>query len=129
MAVAMGRLGIMRDVPQEVEELVAKGRKKDKGASPESDSDEVAALSNPLTVDEASAAAGGVPLSASSSDDDPDSPRAPNFVGKTVKDVIAEAAAHGVEIDMLGNGLARTQIPLPGASLIPGERVRVRFAR
>jgi hypothetical protein len=50
-------------------------------------------------------------------------------VGKTVKDVIAEAAAQGVEIDMLGHGLARTQIPPPGASMIPGERVRVRFAR
>jgi hypothetical protein len=43
--------------------------------------------------------------------------------------VIAEAAAEGIEIDMLGEGLAKAQMPQPGASLIPGERVRVRFAR
>jgi cell division protein FtsI (penicillin-binding protein 3) len=115
MSAALGRLGVMRDVPWEIEELLAKQKKK----APETDADEVAALANPLTPAELQDAAG----------DDPSAPKAPNFVGKTVRDVIAEAAAEGIEIDMLGEGLAKAQMPQPGASLIPGERVRVRFAR
>ena len=119
MSVALGRLGVMRDVPQEIEELVAKQKSKRDDKKAESDTDEVADLSTPPTLAELNSAQA----------DDSDAPKTPNFVGKTVKDVIAEAAAQGVEIDMLGEGLARTQIPPPGASLIPGERVRVRFAR
>ena len=125
MAATLGRLGVMRDVPQEVEELIAKQKSKNQ----ETDSDEVAGVTTPLTLAELKDATGDVPAPVESPDVDPDAPKAPNFVGKTVKDVIAEAAAQGVEIDMLGNGLARTQIPQAGASLIPGERVRVRFAR
>jgi cell division protein FtsI (penicillin-binding protein 3) len=124
MSAALGRLGVMRDVPQEIEELLAKQKSKnqDRGKTQETDADEVAGLTTPLTPAEMKDAAGDEEL-------DPDAPKAPNFVGKTVKDVIAQAAAQGVEIDMLGNGLARTQMPPPGASLIPGERVRVRFER
>jgi cell division protein FtsI (penicillin-binding protein 3) len=131
LSTALGRMGVMRDVPQDIEEIIAKQKSKDhdKNKMPETDSDEVADVTSPLTLAELKDATGDVPAPVESPDVDPDAPKAPNFVGKTVKDVIAEAAAQGVEIDMLGNGLARTQIPLPGASLIPGERVRVRFAR
>jgi|KBSMisStaDraftv2_1062788.scaffolds.fasta_scaffold70917_2 cell division protein FtsI (penicillin-binding protein 3) len=132
MSAALGRLGVMRDVPEEIEELIAKQKSnsRDKGKPQETDSDEVAGLSDPLTPGELKDASGGdaaVPVEDTWVD--PNAPKAPNFVGKTVKDVIAEAAAEGIEIDMLGEGLAKTQVPLPGASLIPGERVRVRFAR
>jgi len=125
MSAALGRLGIMRDVPEEIEEILAKQEilAKHKSKSQETDSDEVATLSAPLTPEELKDAAGQDTWV------DPNAPKAPNFVGKTVKDVIAEAAAQGIEIDMLGEGLAKTQIPSPGASLIPGEHVRVRFAR
>ncbi|HEY6990303.1 MAG TPA: penicillin-binding protein, partial [Bryobacteraceae bacterium] len=124
MSAALGRLGIMRDVPEEIEEILAKQEiLKQKSKTRETDSDEVAALSEPLTPAELKDAAGQDTWV------DPNAPKAPNFVGKTVKDVIAEAAAQGVEIDMLGEGLVKTQIPPPGASLIPGEHVRVRFAR
>jgi len=132
MSAALGRLGVMRDVPEEIEELIAKQKSnsRDKGKPQETDSDEVAGLSDPLTPGELKDASGGdaaVPVEDTWVD--PNALKAPNFVGKTVKDVIAEAAAEGIEIDMLGEGLAKTQVPLPGASLIPGERVRVRFAR
>jgi cell division protein FtsI (penicillin-binding protein 3) len=127
LGTALGRLGVMRDVPEEVEELLAKQKSKNK--TPEPDSDEVAGVTTPLTLAEVKDATGDVSTPVESAEIDPDAPKAPNFVGKTVKDVIAEAAAQGVEIDMLGHGLARTQIPPPGASMIPGERVRVRFAR
>jgi len=125
MSAALGRLGIMRDVPEEIEEILAKQEilAKHKSKSQETDSDEVATLSAPLTPEELKDAAGQDTWV------DPNAPKAPNFVGKTVKDVIAEAAAQGIEIDMLGEGLAKTQIPSPGTSLIPGEHVRVRFAR
>jgi hypothetical protein len=55
--------------------------------------------------------------------------KVPDFVGKTVKDVMQEAAAGGIQVDMLGDGLARTQEPTAGALLLPGEHIRVRFAR
>ena len=124
MSAALGRLGIMRDVPEEIEEILAKQEiLKQKNKARETDSDEVAALSDPLTPEELKDATGQDTWV------DPNAPKAPNFVGKTVKDVIAEAAAQGIEIDMLGEGLVKTQIPPPGASLIPGEHVRVRFTR
>ena len=56
-------------------------------------------------------------------------PTAPNFVGKTVRDVMQEATATGIEVDMLGDGLARAQNPPAGTLLNPGEHIRVRFQR
>jgi len=60
---------------------------------------------------------------------DGSAPKAPNFVGKTVRDVIEEATATGIEVEMLGDGLARAQNPVAGTLLTPGEHIRVRFAR
>ena len=56
-------------------------------------------------------------------------PKVPNFVGKTMQDVVQEATATGLEVDLLGDGLARTQSPAAGALLSPGEHIAVRFAR
>ncbi len=129
MSTALRRLGIVRDVPEEIDELIAKQkaaedklrkRNKDK----DSDADTVAALSNPLTPEEMAEAAGE-----SSENLDANAPKVPDFVGKTVKDAMEEAAAQGIEIDLLGNGLARTQTPPPGTALIPGAHIQVRFAR
>lgn len=126
MSTALRRLGIVRDVPEEIEELIAKQqaaedklKKKDK----DRDADTVAEISNPLSPEEMAQAMG------QDQNLDPNSPKAPDFVGKTVKDVMEEAAAQGVEIDLLGNGLARTQMPPAGALLRPGEHIQVRFAR
>jgi cell division protein FtsI (penicillin-binding protein 3) len=123
MGAALRRLGIVRDVPEEVEELLAKQKAaEDKLKKKDTDSDTVAGLSVPFTAEEINEAKG-------SEDDVPVGPKAPNFVGKTVKTVMEEAAAQGLEVDMLGSGLARAQNPPAGAALAPGAHIQVRFAR
>jgi cell division protein FtsI (penicillin-binding protein 3) len=55
--------------------------------------------------------------------------QAPNFRGKTLRGVLEESAALGLSVEVSGSGLARAQYPEPGATLMPGQRVRVQFAR
>lgn len=125
MSTALRRLGIVRDVPEEIEELIAKQNAAEEklSAKKDADADTVAELSDPLTPEEMSQAAG------ETENLDPNAPKAPDFTGKTVKDVMEEAAAKGLEIDMLGDGLARGQTPPAGSLLTPGEHIQVRFAR
>jgi cell division protein FtsI (penicillin-binding protein 3) len=56
-------------------------------------------------------------------------PRVPNFRGKTMRDVIQEAGSAGVDVELMGHGLARTQSPPAGAILPAGERVWVQLTR
>lgn len=56
-------------------------------------------------------------------------PMVPDFKGKTMRDVLAEAAAKGLVIQPDGSGVARLQYPAAGATLRQGERIRVRFSR
>jgi cell division protein FtsI (penicillin-binding protein 3) len=56
-------------------------------------------------------------------------PRVPNFRGKSVRDVIQESAALGIPIEFTGSGIARAQMPEPGAPLPLGRSVRVEFGR
>jgi cell division protein FtsI (penicillin-binding protein 3) len=56
-------------------------------------------------------------------------PRVPNFQGMTMRAVVEEASARGVPVSLDGRGVARLQVPSPGAVLPPGGRVRVVFAR
>jgi cell division protein FtsI (penicillin-binding protein 3) len=56
-------------------------------------------------------------------------PKVPNFKGKTMRDVLAEAASQGLVILPNGNGVARVQYPAAGAILHQGERIRVQFSR
>jgi cell division protein FtsI (penicillin-binding protein 3) len=56
-------------------------------------------------------------------------PKVPNFRGMTLRAVLEESAARGVQIEILGNGLARNQEPAAGSILAPGARVRVQFTR
>jgi cell division protein FtsI (penicillin-binding protein 3) len=56
-------------------------------------------------------------------------PRVPNFQGKTVRNVIEQAAALGIPVEFTGSGLARAQVPVPGAILPAGQQVRVQFGR
>ncbi|HEY3935991.1 MAG TPA: penicillin-binding protein [Bryobacteraceae bacterium] len=132
MSSGLNRLGVAYDDPEEIEELIAKEKDKAKSKDdvPEKDADTVADLSTPFSPEEELEAEGVVTSTeASAADADPNAPKVPNFVGKTVRDVMQEAAAGGVELDMLGDGLARAQTPAPGALLLPGVHVRVRFAR
>jgi cell division protein FtsI (penicillin-binding protein 3) len=56
-------------------------------------------------------------------------PKVPNFRGMTLRAVLEESAATGVQIEVQGNGLARNQEPPAGSILAPGARVRVQFTR
>ena len=56
-------------------------------------------------------------------------PRTPNFAGKTMRDVLEQSAALGIQVEATGSGLAAAQQPSPGTPLRQGERIRVQFAR
>jgi cell division protein FtsI (penicillin-binding protein 3) len=64
-----------------------------------------------------------------SSERDLAGPRVPDFQGKTVRNVIQQAAALGIPVEFTGSGVARAQIPVPGAILPSGGWVRVQFGR
>jgi cell division protein FtsI (penicillin-binding protein 3) len=59
----------------------------------------------------------------------PGGPTVPNFRGKTMRDVLAEAAKMGLTVVADGSGIAQMQNPAPGTPLREGERIRVQFAR
>jgi cell division protein FtsI (penicillin-binding protein 3) len=56
-------------------------------------------------------------------------PTVPNFRGKSMRDVLAEAAAKGLTVIADGSGIARMQSPAAGTRLHEGDRIRVQFAR
>jgi cell division protein FtsI (penicillin-binding protein 3) len=130
MSAALNRLGVVRDAPEEVEELVAHkdSKKHAKRADEDADSDTVADLTTPFTAEEMNAASGdSYQPEEVLAVTDPSAPKAPNFVGKTVRDVMQEATATGIQVDLFGDGLARAQNPAAGTLLNPGEHIRVRF--
>jgi cell division protein FtsI (penicillin-binding protein 3) len=126
---ALRRMNVPRDVPEEIEELEAKQRDATKDKRKRADDVSLAELSTPLTADEMKAASGDSQPEDAEESADPVAPRVPDFVGKTVKDVMVEAAGNNLQVEMLGDGLARSQNPAAGSVLIPGEHIRVRFAR
>jgi len=126
---ALSRMSVLPDDPQDLEELAAKNNKKINEAK---ESDDVSlAEANPITPDELKESLGEpAPDGATVDGDvDPNAPKVPNFVGRTIRDVMQLAAADGIDVDMLGDGLARVQNPPAGALLVPGEHIRVRFTR
>ena len=58
-----------------------------------------------------------------------DGQRVPNFLGKTVREVVALASTQGVPVILAGSGIVRDQMPLAGEILLPGQKVKVNFAR
>jgi len=59
----------------------------------------------------------------------PQGPLVPDFRGKSMRDVVAESSANGIEVMIEGSGVARAQLPLPGTPLRHGERIRIVFTR
>ncbi len=53
----------------------------------------------------------------------------PNFRGKSMREVLEQAAASGIQVEIVGRGVARLQMPAPGSMLPPGEKIRVQFTR
>jgi cell division protein FtsI (penicillin-binding protein 3) len=56
-------------------------------------------------------------------------PVVPSFMGKTMRGAVETAQQNGLEISILGSGIARQQSPLPGSRLPAGQRIMVRFSR
>jgi len=56
-------------------------------------------------------------------------PRVPDFKGKTMRAVLAEASEKGLTVLPDGSGIARAQNPPAGAVLHDGERIHVQFER
>jgi cell division protein FtsI (penicillin-binding protein 3) len=56
-------------------------------------------------------------------------PKVPDFTGMTMREVVQEAAAGGLQLEMVGRGIARAQLPPAGSMLPRGEKVRVAFGR
>jgi cell division protein FtsI (penicillin-binding protein 3) len=127
--------GVPRDLPAEIEnkrqdQLAGINRKTSEEKRQDDDDLAIADLSEPLSPEEAKASLGEpsedgatavLPVNAVSG------PTAPNFLGKTVRDVVEQAAEQGLELETKGRGLARAQLPAPGAPLWPGRPVRVVF--
>jgi cell division protein FtsI (penicillin-binding protein 3) len=53
----------------------------------------------------------------------------PSFEGKSVRAAIEMAEENGLDLDAVGDGLARGQSPPPGARVPNGTKVTVRFVR
>jgi cell division protein FtsI (penicillin-binding protein 3) len=53
----------------------------------------------------------------------------PDFRGKSLREVVEEASAEGIELTLEGSGVARAQLPPPGTPLHSGERIRVVLTR
>ena len=56
-------------------------------------------------------------------------PVVPSFLGKTMRGAVETAQQNGLEISIVGSGIARQQSPPPGGHLVAGQRVMVRFSR
>jgi cell division protein FtsI (penicillin-binding protein 3) len=53
----------------------------------------------------------------------------PSFVGKTVRGAVEAAQDVGLQLDAVGSGIARQQIPAAGTHVAAGARVTVQFGR
>ncbi len=52
--------------------------------------------------------------------------RVPSLIGLTIRQVIELTGSAGLEVDIVGNGIAREQAPAPGAMVRPGTKIVVR---
>jgi cell division protein FtsI (penicillin-binding protein 3) len=53
----------------------------------------------------------------------------PSFIGKSVRSSIELAESSGLDLDVVGSGLAQDQSPVPGTHVPTGARITVRFGR
>ncbi len=111
---ALRRLGVPKDVPEEMPHIID---------NTEVESDlAIASLSRGLEEeDEAVTGIEGVA--------DASGPRVPDFHGKTMRAVLEESSAKGLEVEISGKGIARSQSPAAGSVLARGGRIKVQFTR
>jgi hypothetical protein len=125
MGTAMRRLSIPRDVPEDIETLLAKDKQSSEKQVAEADDTSIASL-DPPTQEEMKAAI--AETDAAQAEVDPNAPKVPNFVGKTVQDVMQEATSQGVDVRLVGSGMSRAQTPPAGTVWAPGTPIQVRFS-
>jgi cell division protein FtsI (penicillin-binding protein 3) len=53
----------------------------------------------------------------------------PSFLGKSLRDVVVQASAAGLGVQVVGSGLARDQAPAAGTMVPAGTEIVVRFGR
>jgi cell division protein FtsI (penicillin-binding protein 3) len=53
----------------------------------------------------------------------------PSFVGQSVRSAIELAEANGLDLEIVGSGIAQDQSPAPGSHVPSGARIKVRFGR
>ena len=53
----------------------------------------------------------------------------PSFLGKSVRSAIELAESSGLDLEIVGSGLANGQSPPPGSHVGPGSRITVTFGR
>ena len=53
----------------------------------------------------------------------------PSFIGKSERSAIELAESSGLDLDIVGSGLAQDQSPAPGAHVASGAKITVRFGR
>jgi cell division protein FtsI (penicillin-binding protein 3) len=118
---ALRVMEVPKDLPDEpVKTLVAKKEQVNDLADSDAETDGPNILED--GEEEEAGAPAGVVMAASV-------PRVPDFKGKTMRAVLAEAAEKGLTILPDGSGVARIQNPAAGAVLHQGERIRVQFSR
>ena len=53
----------------------------------------------------------------------------PSFIGKSVRSAIELAQSSGLDLNVVGSGLAQDQSPAPGTRIASGAKITVRFGR
>jgi len=53
----------------------------------------------------------------------------PSFLGKSVRSAIEIAETNGLDLEIVGSGIAQNQSPAPGAHVASGAKITVRFGR
>ncbi|PYV64117.1 MAG: hypothetical protein DMG95_05150 [Acidobacteria bacterium] len=53
----------------------------------------------------------------------------PSFSGKSVRSSIELAQSSGLDLEVVGSGVAQEQSPPAGARVVNGARIKVRFGR
>ena len=115
----LGGQSIMEEEDPGVKQLLAEQVK------PAPDPDEIPAAGAVV----ANAAPPAAPLQAFVTPPAPTGPTVPDFRGKSMRYVMEESSASGLDVMIEGSGVARAQAPLPGSPLRPGERIRIVFTR
>ena len=55
--------------------------------------------------------------------------RVPSLIGLPIREIIEQAGSAGLQVEIVGVGIAREQAPAPGTSVPPGTKIIVRCAR